>query len=359
MALWELDAFQGPEFLGYVRGIPTSNLHLGAQLLPDQQTDDLSFSYIRGVNNRPVMAHVMGYDSEAPIGGRAGLGDEVAGELPPIKRKSKITEKELIRFLQPRANSNDKQAAIDSVYDLTDGLVSGIQDRVEWLRMQALSEDTVDYDEGGVKFKFDFGINDKFQLDLPTKQDGAGVSVPQLGDAWSQVNTADPISDLVYICDLVGATTGFRPARMVLRRKVLSYLQQNKKIRELLKGVNAPTGIVTTTEIASLFALYDLPVIIEYSATMVREKADGSQEVVSPLDEEKVILLPAENIGNTLWGPTAESRVLIGTKLSAQAPGIMAVTYGTEEPPAEWVKAAAVSFPTMPNVHQLAQLEVA
>ena len=76
------------------------------------------------------------------------------------------------------------------------------------------------------------------------------------------------------------------------------------------------------------------------------------------MDETKAFMIPAGGVGETLWGPTAESRNLIGTPLASQAPGIIAVTYGTEEPPAEWVKAAAVAFPTMPNAHLLAQAKL-
>ncbi len=70
-------------------------------------------------------------------------------------------------------------------------------------------------------------------------------------------------------------------------------------------------------------------------------------------------VLPGHSaIGATLWGPTAESRPLIGTPLSSQAPGVYAVAYGQEEPPSEWIKAVGVTFPSMPGADKLGQMKL-
>lgn len=359
MALWELEEFQGAKFLGYVRGVPEPEAFAGQRWLPNVQVDDLAFEYIKGVRNRPVMAHVMGYDSEAPIAGRVGLGEKVSGELPPIKRKAKFSEKELIRFLTPRAGSADKQAAINSVYDVTDGLLASVQSRAEWLRLKALSEDTVQYNEDGVIFEFNYGIDNANQISLPTQTDGAGTSIAaQVGPAWSDTANSTPLDDLLFLVNGANDRTGYRFEEFVLSRKSLGYLQQSASLRAMIRGSNAPTAILTRDEIESLFSIYDLPRLTTYDVKVHREKPDGTVEEVRPLAEDRGFLVPAQNVGNTLWGPTAESRSLIGTNLQNEAPGIIAVTYATEEPPAEWVKAAAVAFPTMPDAHLLGQIEL-
>lgn len=359
MALYELDEFQGPKFLGYVRGVPEPEDFAGQRWLPNETVDDLAFEYIKGVRNKAVMAHVMGFDSEAPIAGKPGLGERVQGELPPIKRKAKITEKELIRFLQPRANSQDKQNAINAVYDHTDRLIEGIQARVEWLRLQALSEDTVVYDEGGVIFEFDYGLDDEFQISLPSQNDGAGTDLSaSLGPAWSDVANSTPLADLLFLSNRMRLKTGRAPVEFVCSAKSQGYLQQSASLRALIRGSNAPTAILTMDEINTLFRIYGLPQITTYDVLVTKENADGTTTDVRPLAEDKGFLVPAGPVGRTLWGPTAESRRLIGTNLASQAPGIIAVTYATEDPPAEWVKAAAVSFPTMPDAHLLGQIEL-
>jgi hypothetical protein len=298
MALWELDEFQGPQFLGFVRSVPEPNTFLGTRWLPNQTVFDLEFEYIKGVNDKPVMAHVMGWDSEAPIHSRAQAGERVSGELPPIKRKSKVSEKEIIRFLTPRAGVPDVQTAINSVYNLTADLLDSVQARVEWLRMQALSENKVVYNEGGVIFAF------------------------------------------------------------VCSRKTSGLLVNNQAMRDLIRGANAPTAVLTTGEIQALFQIYDLPTVVTYDVKVRNENADGTYSEVRPLAENKAFLTTPGGVGKTLWGPTAESRPLLGTNLASQAPGIYAVTYGKEEPPSEWVKAVGVSFPSMPDSHTLAQMKI-
>jgi len=356
MALWQLDEFQGPAFLGYVRGVPVDETFVGQAWLPNLNVDDLAFEYIKGAVNRVVMASVMGFDSEAPIAGRPGIGERVTGELPPIKRKAKFSEKELIRFLTPRANTSDKQTAINSVYNLTDSLLASIQARVEWLRIKALSEDTVVYNEGGVIFEFDFGLDEEIQVNFETGVDGSGAAVSGLtGVGWDNVATANPIEDLNVLQSRYIAKTGTRLVEAVLSSQALSYVQRNDTLREMVRGVNAPTGILTMAEINSILAAYQLPSLSTYDVTATKENDDGTQTTDRILDATKAFLVPATPLGNTLWGPTAESRDLIGTPLAAQAPGLIAKTYATEERPAEWVKAAAVAFPTMPNAHLLSQ----
>lgn len=358
MALWELDEFQGPRFLGYVRGIPEPEGFSGQRWLPNQTIDDLAFEYIKGVRNKTVMAHVMGFDSEAPIQGRPGLGERVQGELPPIKRKARFSEKEIIRYLTPRAGSADKQTAINSVYDVTDGLIGGVLARVEWLRLKALSERTVVYDEGGVIFEFDYGLDGELLWSLPSQNNGNGDDLSSdLGPAWSSHSTSTPLADFLF-WQKVGRSKGVRWAEFVCSETAIAHLQQSDSLRDLIRGENAPAALLTRAEIQNLLDIYGLPTLVSYDVFVTREKDDGSQEDVRPLAEDRAFLYPGDTIGNTLWGPTAESRSLIGTNLQTQAPGIIAVTYATEEPPAEWVKAAAVTFPTMPNAHLLGQVEV-
>lgn len=361
MALWELDEFKAPTFLGFVRSVPEPNEFIGTRWLPNQTVDDLEFEYILGANSRPVMAHVMGFDSEAPIHGRPGAGASVRGELPPIKRKQKIGEKEIIRFLAPRAGTRDQQAAIDQVYVGAVDLLDSIQARVEWLRMQALSEDKVVYDEAGVKFQFDFGLDDDFQIDLTTGEDGAGNDVSaDFTTSWTDLANSNPVTDLQAICQRVQDKTGRRPAEFVCSAKASNLLLNNAAIRTMIRGSGAPSTILTRGEVQTLFDLYDLPTIVAYDVVVQAEQADGSYVDVRPMAQNKAFLTTAGfSDGNkTLWGPTAESRVLFGTTLAGQAPGIWAETYGTTEPPAEWTKAAAVAFPSMPEANTIAQMKL-
>ena len=357
MALYELDEFQGPQLIGFARSIVEPSNFIGSQFLPDDTVDDLAFEYIKGVSNRPVMASVMAYGAEAPLAGRMPLGERVQGELPPIKRKAAISEKEIIRFLQPRANSNDVQRAIDSVYDLTANLVQGVLARVEWLRIKALSEDTLAYDANGITFEIDYGVNDEYQIDMVNQVDGASSSISSLvSTVWSDTTNADPVADLQYLCNKMEEETGYRPANFVCSSKTVNLLLNNAKIKALVFNDYQPQRILTRGELDSIFVTYGLPAI-QVLNTKVRSEADnGTTSDARLLAENKAFLTPDFAVGKTLWGPTAESRALIGTELRDQMAGIVAVGYANDDPPEELIKAAAVALPTMPDVQFLGQM---
>jgi hypothetical protein len=354
--IWQLEELQPALLLPYVRALLPLPAYQGATWLPDLLHDDVEYQYVIGANNIPVMAHVIGWDSEAPIAGREAQGEKVFGELPPIKRKRRISEKEIIRFMTPRTGTADQQAALRSVLGSIANLVASIQARVEWLRLQALSEDKVVYDEGGVKIQFDYGLNDEYQINLVTQADGAGTSVAaDYGPVWSDA-AATPVADLMRICDKIADETGQRPATLLCSRKYAGYLLDNAAIKGWIYPTNAPDRPLLPTEVQELFTRYDLPAIRTYDVTVGAEAADGTVTQVRPMAQNKAVLLPPLSIGNTLWGPTAESRALIGTPYQQMATGLWASTYGTDEPPGEWSKAVAVAFPTMPNAHLLGQL---
>ena len=358
MALWDLDEFTPGNLLAFVRQEPVPPAFRGVNWLPDLTTNDLSFEYIKGVKNQTVMAHVMGFDSEAPIASRQAGGSRVTGELPPIKRKSRIGEKELIRFLQPRQHSSDVQDAIDSVYRGISDLTSSVLARAEWLRIKALSSKTVVYNEGGVIFEFDFGLDKELNFDVVTKKDGTGATIADLSGSWANHATSDPVNDLAFISKIMFQKTGRRPAEFVTDSTTIDHALQSEALRLLARGPNGLPGILTQEEVNSVFTRYNLPTITPYDVYVGREEEDGSvvEEII--LTPGTGFMVPAEPIGNTLWGPTAESRNLLGGPLSSFAPGIIGTTYGTDEPPAEWMKVAAVAFPTMPGAHTLVQLKL-
>ena len=362
--LWQMEEFEPPVFLDFVRNLLPPPAYQGTTWLPNQTIDDIEYQYIKGQNESPVMAHIIGWDSEAPIAGRPALGEQVRGELPPIKRKTRVSEKEILRFLNPRRGTADQQSAIRAVYNDTARLVASIQARMEWLRMQTLSEDTVRYNEDGVVIEFDFGVPDAQQVTLGatagTATDDTGATVAAYGPHWTDAENATVLTDLMAMCDQVEQATGERPSTMVLSRKMQNALLTNAQIKGWTYAQYAPDRPMQPEEVNQTLDRYSLPRPVAYDVKVGSEQADGTSTQVRTMAENKVVLLPAQPVGRTLWGPTAESiRTLNGTQYSAQAPGIWASTYYQDEPPSEWTKAVAAAFPSAPNIDRLAQLTVA
>lgn len=357
MALYQLDEFQGPELLGFVRSIEEPNGFIGQEFLPNQTINDITFEYVQGANEAPVMASVIGYGAEAPIEGRPPLGASVSGELPAIKRKAAISEKEIIRFLQPRAETNEKQQAIDYVYGLTARLIQGVHSRVEWLRIKALSEPVLQYDHNNVKFSVDYGFNKKLQFDLDSTQDGTGASI-DVGDSWDEHETSTPLSDLVFMAERYKEETGTSAATLLLSSIAVSHILRSDSVMDIILGTNGGSRPVTRAELNTLLAELDLPTLRTFDSQVRTEALNGDISSEKLLDVERAVFLPDFAVGSTLFGPTAESRQLIGTPLASEAPGVYAVGYADEDPVVEYIKAAAIAFPTLPNAAFVGQAKV-
>lgn len=361
--LWQLEEFQPPVILDFVRGLRPPPQYQGANFLPDDTIDDVEFQYFKGADDTPVMAHVVGWDSEAPIAGRPPLGQKVSGELPPIKRKQRMSEKEIVRrYNTPRRGTADQQAALNRVYDDMARLVGSIQARMEWLTMQALSEDTVRYNEGGVVMEFDFGIPDTQQVTLANTAgaatDGTGTTRAEFGPSWLDATNATPLTDLMTMADQVEQERGERPTRFVCSRKTQNALLLSNQLKGWTYAQNAPDRPMTLDEVNQTLQRYNLPTPVVYDVQVSDENADGTTTKVRCMRENALTLLPAQPVGRRLWGPTAESNGLYGTPYAQQAPGIWGSTYYLDEPPSQWTKAVAVAFPTMPDCDKLSQMTV-
>jgi hypothetical protein len=366
MALHELDAFRPPQLLGFVRAAYEAQPqeYQGSTWLPDRTIDDLSFEYLLGSNRRQAMATILSFDAEAPLGQRAGAGERIIGELPPIKRKMRVGEKELIKMLQPRFGTADVANAIDQIYNDFDDLAVALRSRSEWMKLQALSEDLLIYDEDGVKFSFDYGVNGEFQWNIPTKRDNAtrngalANNVIPVGGPWNDPATATYINDTKQACDLIQKRTGTRPTRMTLSIDMVNIMFSSVEIKALARGTAAGVTNITLTpdEFDAVWRRYNLPALNPYDVTVTKELADGGLVDVRPLAANKAFLDQGRPVGEFLHGPTAESRALAGTTLAGAGPGVWANTYATDEPPAEWTKVAMVAFPTIPEMNRVGQL---
>ncbi|MDL5159411.1 major capsid protein [Actinomycetospora termitidis] len=356
-----LEEFQPGVLLGFIRNLKVDPTYRSEEFAPSQQIDDIVFEYLKGVNDFPVMADIISWDAEAPLGGRPGAGERLTGELPPIKRKSRISEKEIIRrYRNPRAGTQDEQAAIRGVYSDLERHVRGIQATAEWLTMQALTEPAVVFDEGGVKIRFDYGHPAEQRFNLVTRKNGANADLANngfLGPVWTDYADSTPLTDLQNLSDWMFDRTGERPVRFLCDPSTIIHLCQSAQIKGWMFDQNAPNRPLSPAEVNQALQQFSLPTPDPYRVTVKKENPDGTLATLACTKPEKITLLPAQTVGNKLWGPTAESR-LLDSRYSTQAPGIVGQVYSKDEPPSEWTKAAAVMFPTMPNIDKTVQVTV-
>ena len=340
-----LEEFTPDKLIGYVRNIPEPENWIGSQFLSTKTINDLRFEYIKGSYEKPIMASIMAWDAEAPIAGRKGV-TTISGEMPPIKRKVKVEEKELIKFFSPRAGLGDKEQAINDIYDLVDQMVNACRARMEWMRWKAISTGAITYDEGGIKFTVDYGVP------ASQKETLAGTA------KWSDLDDSDPLGDLERWAEDHVTNTGIRPERAIMSLKSRNYLLKNEAIRQII--TSEPDTYISPTQLNQLLANFELPQIVVYDAKVLTENMDGTKTESRFLSQDIVVLLPnaSYNIGNLLQGPTAESLAMMNLDSSTKPEGVVAVVYSKEDPPSYWIKAAVTSFVTLPGAELIGIYDV-
>lgn len=324
------------ELTGYVRAALADyniNRFTLSQFLPNRVVDDLEYRFAAGQQGLADAAKYRSFDTEAPITGRPGIR-RVTGELPPISEKLRSGEFDRLRF---RQLSDAEQAELGLLSDAA-RVTRNIAARLELARGDALANGSVTIEENGVVGAIDFG-----------RPSEAVVTVP---NAWD-ITAGDPLGDLEAAVLAYNTLNGVDPGAIVLSRRILAVLQRNDNLRKAAGTVIGEPTILSQDMLSTMFQSFGLPTWQTYDAQV---NIDGSASRVTP--DDIVMLLPppvaqddfeGTELGATFWGTTAESlEPNYGIEL-AEAPGIVAGVYSTEDPVALWTKASAIAVPVVAN----------
>lgn len=317
------------ELTGYVRAaladLPQNAFGLSA-FLPNVEVDDIDFRISTGGGGLARAASFRSFDTESPIGKRQGL-ERIAGSLPPISEKLRLGEYDRLKLR--KLDDGIRNAIFNDAVNLA----KAIQTRLEIARGEALMDGKVTLAENGLALEVDFGRK-------ATHSATAGVF-------WG--TGGDPVADLLAWSAIYSATNGVRPGVMLMSQDVLSTLMRNTKIREYTLPAGSTQQIVTIAAINALFTSFGLPMVEVYEAQV--EGAGGV--ATSVIDPKKVLFLPptGSNIGETMWGVTAEALDDDYAIDSTEAPGIVVGSYSDKDPVGLWTKASAIALPVLPNAN--------
>jgi hypothetical protein len=329
-----LKEFNRKAVLAYARA-RQPRTYVGAALFPVNPVNELSFEYWKSLNLLPVMASIQAYGAEAQIASRDG-DSKISGEIPPIKRKINLNERELIAL--KREGAGDVDMVRNTLYNDLDNMIDSVLARIEMMRMDAVSSGQMVINENGVVVTVNYGVPGGQIVDLDAHNDAEGD--------WDQVN-AEPITMIQAWVNTVVAGCGIRPTRALTSNIVVANMMKNAQIRKMLYGDSGASRAVSLSDINALLSSLDLPQIATYDLQVRSQAENGVITTVRFFPEKKIVLLPPITCGETLMGPTAEA-LLDGEVEAKEAAGIYARVDEVQEPPAVWTKAAATSIPTFP-----------
>lgn len=341
-----LEQLRVPTILNYIRQLP-EEAYLGTELFPAKYINELSYKYMVGANNLPVAANVISFNAEAPVHSRDG-GMLKEGRIPAVKRKVQIDEETLLKLYMPRANTSEFDDAIRDIYDDVALMVNSVRAGLEVLRMKALTEGKIEItdEETYIRLTADYGLDAKQKVTC----DGKGANSKQWGTAGCTI-----LADIQAWADTVEDLCGVRPSRAVTSRKVLNIMLADQGVKDAVWNQASTKRPITEADLSALMERMDLPQIAVYEKKVRLQGAGGTKTTTRLFPEDKFVMLPGDNLGETLFAPTAEALRAVRTNLInfGDARGIFGEVWETNEPPAHWTKAAALSFPSFPRANEI------
>lgn len=334
-----LKEFSRKKVLAYARSLPEEG-HVGPMLFPVETVNELTFEYWRALNILPVSASLQAYGAEAQIASREGAA-KVSGEIPPIKRKIYLDERNMLAL--KREGAGDVDMVRNELYNDIDNMIAAVYTRIEALRMQALATGQLVMNENGVILNVNYGV--------PAAQQAGPTN------SWDDATNATIVDDIKTWTGVVESATGVRPTRALTSDVVIAAMLGSDQIREMIWGPVGDQRPVTLQEVNRLLQTMDLPQVASYNRRYRVQAEDGTFTTLRYFPANRFVLIPPQKLGDTLMGPTAEA--LLDDEVEAKSvAGIYANVTHENEPPMIWTKAAATSIPTFPAADLVYQATV-
>lgn len=325
------DLIDPAELIDVVRRLQFPRFTL-ASYFPRSNVEAINYSFTRENVDALETASVRAWDAEASIGSRPGLA-RVMGELPPISQKIPLTEGDRLMLEELRRNSGENSRMVDGIFADAARMVRAVEARIELARGDALVDGIVTITENNLNFTIDYGV--------------PGTHKVVAAATWANPAT-DILGHINSWVDVYVNTNGVAPARAIASRRVVGFMLQNDAIRALAGGIGVP-AMLTLDQVNTIFTAMNLPVVEVYDVQVT--PPNGVKQRVIP--DDRFIMLPGEDdrIGATQYGTTVEALELANQGLLQQSdvPGVVAVTWKTEDPVHVWTKGAAIALPVIVN----------
>lgn len=321
-----LDLLSHKEVLTYLRNREKPTL-LGDELFPQRKTTSLELEQITGGGGIPVIASVHAFDTESEIGSRQAA--KATLELALIKRKMQLKEKDIVALENPRT-PEEQEYLLNDVYNDIERLVDGVMARIEKMRMDVLANGVVTIEENGLSATVDYQV--------PTEHKEALAGAQRWTDPASE-----PLEDIRRWIDAMDTT----PTRALTSNTVYSALLRHPQVKASVFG--SDTGkVLTPAEFDAFMQANSWPVIRTYNDKYKEQQKDGTYVNKRYFPENKFVMFDDQILGETVFGPTAEERLIRRQNIDTSLIGnVLAMVYeGSYDPVGVWEKAVATALPS-------------
>ena len=280
--------------------------YLGSGLFPAKKKMGLDLKWIKTSKGLPVSLAPSNFDAVSTLRSREGF-KLTETEMAFFRESMLIKEADEQEMMRVQ-DSTDPYAAevLSRIFDDANTLIDGANVVPERMIMQLLApkdgHPKISIQANGVTYEYNYDPNNTY-----SSKNYAELSSST--DMWNDTENSDPLDDVSVALDAVEAETGERPSIMIISRKTMDYLKQNKKIRNAILAQNATANIfMNDNRVKEVFS-NELGISIIVYSKQYKDEIGKAQKFYP---DGFATLIPTGALGNTWYGTTPEERTLMG-----------------------------------------------
>ena len=280
--------------------------YLGSGLFPAKKKMGLDLKWIKTSKGLPVSLAPSNFDAVSTLRSREGF-KLTETEMAFFRESMLIKEADEQEMMRVQ-DSTDPYAAevLSRIFDDANTLIDGANVVPERMIMQLLApkdgHPKISIQANGVTYEYNYDPNNTY-----SSKNYAALSSST--DMWNDTENSDPLDDVSVALDAVEAETGERPSIMIISRKTMDYLKQNKKIRNAILAQNATANIfMNDNRVKEVFS-NELGISVIVYSKQYKDETGKAQKLYP---DGFATLIPTGALGNTWYGTTPEERTLMG-----------------------------------------------
>jgi hypothetical protein len=322
----------------FVRDLPLRQDYVLSQVFPNRNIADTEVNF-DDVTVTTRAAKYRAWDAPPlPIKRDSFVTKKV--KLPPVSTMLGMGERERLDIERLRNGGQNRQAAINAIFDDAAAATRAVQARVELARGDLLQDGKVTISEAGLVMEADFGV--------------PGGNIATAGTLWTNP-AADVLGDLRTWSQAYRTTNGFLPGGMIMSETVMYNMLANTAIKNLYSSTVGAPSILSIDQLDNTLRSYGLPTrAFTYDAQV---DVDGTTTSILPTN--KVFFVPpaGTELGYTAFGLTVTGMELANAGVLSfdAAPGLVGVLEKDDRPPyRQTTYVDATALPVLTNPRALA-----
>lgn len=329
----------------------------------DYETPQMSLTadYVVGKYHFRFMATLIGDESPTPLRRSDGF-DVWSKEIPRIGHKFPMRARDYRKLMQvyenPRLREEEKVRAIEKTltHDMQEAYL-GCKDVMDFITLQALSNWGVAQftpevnNPGGRSYEIDFNLS----------EDNKIISTYAWTDANAKAGNVDPILMLASLCSEL-REKGIQPGELLMSQNMYFWLKNNARTRLLVHGTDKQAQTVTKSELETLLAENEIPMVTVVTKKMAIDK-DGKSSTLEPWNHNFIAIKPEGKIGKIQ--PALEDNELMeepDVDYMNAGNGIRVAKWRTGESTgqeaAEYTQGSWRAVPLIEEINQIVEIQV-